>query len=86
MRRCPVKRKASLIVVFLMVSVLFASLAFAEFLGSRHSNKYHYPSCRWAQKIKPANLVRFETPEAAIKAGYVPCKVCRPPTRSNSGK
>lgn len=58
----------------------------AEFWGSKNSNKYHYPDCRWAQKIKPNNLVKFSSPEEAIKSGYIPCKVCRPPASSRSEK
>ena len=43
--------------------------------GTKNSNKYHYPTCKSAQRIKPANLVRFKSPEEARKAGYVPCRV-----------
>ena len=53
-----------------------------KYIGSRNSNKYHKLSCQWAQKISPKNAVYFATPEEAIKAGYVPCKVCNPPTSS----
>ncbi|MCL5062959.1 MAG: hypothetical protein M0Z70_08040 [Nitrospiraceae bacterium] len=66
--------------VFLLLFI--PSVAFAEFWASKMSNKYHYPSCKWAQKINPANLIRFKTPEDAIKAGYIPCKVCKPPEAS----
>jgi hypothetical protein len=44
------------------------------------SNKYHYPWCEWALKIKAENLVKFESAKEALTAGYVPCKVCKPPT------
>lgn len=49
------------------------------FVGSSKSDKYHYPSCEWAQKIKPSNLVCFSSSEDARAHGYVPCKVCNPP-------
>lgn len=49
------------------------------YVGSIKSNKYHYPSCEWAQKIKPSNLICFSSPEDARAHGYVPCKVCNPP-------
>jgi micrococcal nuclease len=51
----------------------------ASFVGSSKSNKYHYPSCQWAQKISPANEVWFSGSQDARNQGYVPCKVCRPP-------
>lgn len=50
-----------------------------QFVGSSKSDKYHYPSCSAAKKIKPANLVTFSSSEDARAQGYVPCKVCSPP-------
>lgn len=49
------------------------------FVGSAKSNKYHYPSCQWAQKISPSNEVWFSGSQDARNQGYVPCKVCSPP-------
>jgi len=46
------------------------------YVGSKNSNKYHNPSCVWAQKIKPKNKVEFTSRQEAETAGYVPCKVC----------
>ncbi|MEP0821243.1 MAG: hypothetical protein HRF44_00200 [Ignavibacterium sp.] len=74
------------------VVTLFAVLLFSpsllhsqtSYVGSKNSDKYHVTSCQWAKRISPANLVTFDSPEAASKAGYVACKVCRPPTSSNS--
>jgi hypothetical protein len=51
----------------------------AKFHASRKSNKYHYPWCKWAKRIKPYNLIIFNSVEKAKRAGYIPCKVCRPP-------
>ena len=65
--------------IFLLCILFFISPAYADFWASKNSNKYHYPNCRWAQKINPKNLIVFKTTSDAIKAGYVPCKVCRPP-------
>ena len=71
------------ILVASLVLLLIVPFAFgAEFWASKNSNKYHYPDCRWAQKINPSNLVKFKTPEDAIKANYIPCKVCKPPVAS----
>ena len=49
------------------------------FVGSKNSDKYHYPDCKHVKDIKESNLVWFESVEAAIAAGYVACKVCSPP-------
>jgi methylphosphotriester-DNA--protein-cysteine methyltransferase len=64
-----------------MVAVVVVSLAFAldyEYVGSKNSDKYHYPTCKLVRKIKPADLVTFKTAREALVAGYVPCRVCRP--------
>ncbi len=70
-----------LFIVFFAIFLL-ANAQAAEFWGSKNSNKYHYPDCKWAQKIKPGNLVKFSSPEQAHRAGYMPCKVCSPPASS----
>lgn len=48
------------------------------FVGSRLSDKYHDPSCRYAQKIDPENCIGWGSAEAAEADGYAPCKVCNP--------
>ncbi len=47
-------------------------------VGSRNSGKYHRSSCQHAKRIKPANLVRFDSAKAAGQAGRTPCRTCRP--------
>jgi len=46
------------------------------YVGSKNSNKYHLPTCRWAKQIKPENLVCFKTLEEANAKGYLPDKNC----------
>jgi hypothetical protein len=79
------KTKILLLIIILIVSATIIGLtAFRHtsvgqvYWGSIKSNKFHYPSCKWIKKIKPENLVEFKTREDAIKAGYKPCKECRP--------
>ncbi len=52
-----------------------------KYIGSTESDKYHYPSCRYAEKIKPENRIEFNSVAEAQAAGYVPCGVCKPPTK-----
>ncbi|HHY48079.1 MAG TPA: MBL fold metallo-hydrolase [Firmicutes bacterium] len=49
-----------------------------RYYASIKSNKFHYPSCRYAKQISASSLIVFNSREEAIAAGYVPCKVCRP--------
>ncbi len=48
------------------------------YYGSRKSNIFHRPDCRYAKRIKSGNVVGFRSREEAVSAGYVPCKVCNP--------
>jgi methylphosphotriester-DNA--protein-cysteine methyltransferase len=79
MRTIREHRNSLVILLFALFAVLAVAAQATEFWGSKNSNKYHYSTCRWAQKIKPNNLVVFSSPNGAKMAGYVPCKVCRPP-------
>ena len=46
------------------------------FMGSKNSNKYHLPTCRYAKAIKAENLVCFTSKEDAEKQGYQPDASC----------
>ncbi len=48
------------------------------YVGSILSNKYHLPTCRYAEAIKAENKIWFDTKEEAAAAGYTPCGVCKP--------
>ncbi len=50
------------------------------FVGSLESDKYHDPSCRYAEKILEENEIWFDTAAEAQQAGYSPCGVCHPGT------
>jgi endonuclease YncB( thermonuclease family) len=49
-----------------------------NYAGSKESNKYHLPSCRYAEKITTENRIWFQTKEGAQVHGYEPCGVCKP--------
>jgi micrococcal nuclease len=79
-------KKKNFIIIGLVVVLLFSAYALsAEFWASKNSNKYHLPTCRYAQKIKPSSLIKFKSPEDAVAAGYIPCKACKPPLATESG-
>ena len=46
--------------------------------ASANSDKFHYPSCEWAQKISGRNKIVFHSRDEAISSGYSPCQVCGP--------
>ena len=49
------------------------------FVGSKKSDVYHYPNCRYVKNILPENIIWFTSVEDARAHGYRPCKVCKPP-------
>ena len=72
----------SLLPILIVATLLVAALAVAadyKYVGSKKSDKYHYPTCEWAKKFSPYNLVTFKSAKEAWDAGYVPCWVCNPP-------
>ena len=76
------RRSIIAIIAFIAFSIVCLSIAADyKYVGSSKSNKYHYPTCEWASKIHPDNLVTFKSAKEALDAGYIPCKVCRPPTK-----
>lgn len=46
------------------------------FIASKNGTKYYFPWCSGAQKISPANLVKFATREDAEKAGLTKASNC----------
>lgn len=48
------------------------------YVGSKHSSIFHRESCRHVKRIKPANMVRFDTLTKVQQAGRKACKTCKP--------
>ncbi len=46
-------------------------------VGSKNSDKYHYPWCSGAKRIAEENKITFASIEEARKAGYVPASNCK---------
>lgn len=49
-----------------------------RYVGSRHSNVFHKPTCRFAKQISQDNLVTFATSLEARRANRRACKACKP--------
>jgi endonuclease YncB( thermonuclease family) len=49
------------------------------YVGSKKSNKYHDPACKWGGQIASYNEIWFSSSEDARAKGYIPCKGCQPP-------
>lgn len=48
------------------------------YVCSQKSDKFHLPDCEWAQKISPKNKITYNSRDAAISDGRIPCQVCNP--------
>lgn len=49
-----------------------------KYVASAKSDKFHYPSCASAKRIKSYNKITFSSRSKAINAGYSPCAKCHP--------
>lgn len=47
-------------------------------VGSAAVKVFHREDCLYCNVIKPEDRVEFPSPQEAIKAGYAPCKICKP--------
>lgn len=45
-------------------------------MGSKNSDKYHVPYCKFASQILEHNIIIFNSIEEAVEKGYVPCGHC----------
>lgn len=46
------------------------------FVGSKNSEKYHLPTCQWAKRILPKNLVCYKSEQEAIAKNKTGDKNC----------
>jgi methylphosphotriester-DNA--protein-cysteine methyltransferase len=63
--------------------VLIPLILFADnykYVASKFSIKYHLSTCKQVRGLQEQNRITFTTSEEAIKAGYLPCGVCKPTT------
>jgi hypothetical protein len=47
-------------------------------VGNKNSKIYHRADCKAAAKIKDTNKTTFASAAEAAKAGFKPCKECKP--------
>jgi len=47
-----------------------------QLVGSKNGDKYHYPWCAGAARIKEENKIWFQNIEEAERAGYTPAANC----------
>ncbi len=50
----------------------------AKYVGNRNSRIFHRKDCHYVKRMKETNKVYFADREEAIKAGFRPCKICKP--------
>ena len=77
--RLKIKVRAFALLLLLVFVVAMEAKGQGQFVGSKNSDVYHYPSCSYAKNIKEENKIWFENAQDAVNQGYRPCKVCDPP-------
>jgi hypothetical protein len=56
------------------VSTTISKTANCAYVGSRSSNKFYRPTCSYAKRIKPENVVCFKTADEALGQGRTESK------------
>jgi len=77
-RQASVVAWAVLCILFLLMAGSLAAQQEKLFVGSKSSKKFHTMQCASGKKISEKNRVVFRTAAEAEKAGYKPCKICKP--------
>jgi len=49
-----------------------------KYYASKTSKKFHKADCEWIKRIKPENLMTYNSRDEAVKADKQPCKQCKP--------
>ena len=55
-----------------------SAVAEYRYVASKNRKIFHKPGCSSAKRIKPANMIGYNSRAGAIKAGKRPCKICKP--------
>ncbi len=64
----------AVIALLLYVTPTLAS----TYLANTKSGKFHFSDCRTIKHPNAAHFVPYESRDACIADGYMPCGVCRP--------
>ncbi|MBQ9623855.1 MAG: hypothetical protein IJP90_02100 [Treponema sp.] len=68
------KNKIIISIIFLFIATLLFSQSSVKVYVTTKGKKYHTATCRMIQKSAVTEMAK----EDAIKAGYAPCKICKP--------
>lgn len=55
-----------------------SAVAEYKYVASKNSNVFHRLQCSSAKRIKPENIIDYNSEDEAIRAGKRPCKICKP--------
>ena len=72
------KKFFAAVIAVIVMTTAFATVLASNYVGNSKTKKFHYADCSAAQKIKSSNRVSFNSRDAAVSGGYVPCKICKP--------
>jgi hypothetical protein len=48
------------------------------FVANKNSDIYHSTECKWSNKIKPENIIKFASNQEAESQNFLPCRSCNP--------
>jgi len=72
------KKFFAAIVALVVLTASFSAVLASSYVGNSNSRKFHYANCQFVGKMNQKHRVYFNAREEAVKAGYIPCKRCKP--------
>ena len=73
-----IAKKFVLILTAIMLVLSISPSLAADYLANTKSGKFHYYNCSTIKHPNAAHFVSYNSREAAIADGYVPCRRCNP--------
>lgn len=72
------KAKIMIAVIIAMLVVMMSNALASTYLANTKSGKLHYYNCSTIKYPNAAHFVPYESRDAAVADGYIPCQRCHP--------
>ena len=72
------KNKIILVLTLVVFALSISSGLAATYLANTNSGKFHFSDCPTIKHHGAAHFVPYNSRDAVIADGYIPCKRCRP--------
>ena len=72
------RNKIILVLTLMVFALSISSGLAATYLANTNSGKFHFSDCSTIKHPNASHFLSYNSREAAIADGYIPCKRCNP--------